>query len=865
MDKKILIVLLAVAVVAVAAALLLLPGDVPEQNPDSESIPNVLDWNHWNGNLDYSGVSDSKTPISEKDMIENWKVELTADASSMNWKTAGSSICIDDKTYYWNGGDASLYCVYTATGKTVNKVSCPSNSVYNMAISYGDDKIFVPVLEKSKTVLHAFDAKSLKLLFKSEPISGGEVQGPVSYHNQSVYFGTYSGDFACIDSKTGKTNWIISGDGWYNALPAFFGNYCIVTEKGYLNGGATIYSVDERTGAIVDSIKLSKEYCTSGMTAYKGRVYVPVNVTADDKYATTEDNRGKTLRINSFIIEDDGKFNLGSKKVWTSETGLGTNSDGSPKSGGTQSTAVIWNDRLYIGGGGSTMGTDEPFTVLNISKDGTMSVAYKINSLYTKGVPILATGYADSENPEVYIYLVEYGRVLVGESMDSTKGSADIFVIKDKKGQTSPSIVFKLTPSVPQFAYQSFTISPEGYVLVRNDSTLFCYGIETSYSSEDVESAIDLVISKSNNGYVNPIEVKKVEERYSLLGDEEKSKVSNYKDFQDLYVDVTFEIDGKSHVTEVFTGSQILDVPDVGNKFVSEWKNGNEIWSISEDIVTTDLVLVPSYADSVTVSFDSKGGSSVSKISVPSGSNLGYVKDPIRDGYSFGGWYSGDTLYESQKTVVVSNITLNAKWLKNSTISFNSEGGSSASPILVTEGKEIGSLPEVSKTGFSFKGWFYNGTLYESTTIYSFDYDIALTAKWEANSSTTISVGKVTVTADMPATTEMTVAKLPEFLSSVKTIREYAGADTECYRIYLGGDGITGDMNFRLGLPVGNNYNGSEMEVYCYIVDKPMTTIKGTVTDGILYVDMNGTTNSFGADLVFGIEPGTNLSKEVKS
>ena len=62
-----------------------------------------------------------------------------------------------------------------------------------------------------------------------------------------------------------------------------------------------------------------------------------------------------------------------------------------------------------------------------------------------------------------------------------------------------------------------------------------------------------------------------------------------------------------------------------------------------------------------TVTFDPAGGSSVGSFAVKSGSKITKPSDPSRSGYSFGGWYNGDTVYDFDSNVT-GNITLTARW-----------------------------------------------------------------------------------------------------------------------------------------------------------------------------------------------------------
>lgn len=62
-----------------------------------------------------------------------------------------------------------------------------------------------------------------------------------------------------------------------------------------------------------------------------------------------------------------------------------------------------------------------------------------------------------------------------------------------------------------------------------------------------------------------------------------------------------------------------------------------------------------------TVTFDSQGGSEVSKVFVQEGGSIVMPVAPTRSGYYFIGWYNGDTPYDF-KSEVTSDMTLIAKW-----------------------------------------------------------------------------------------------------------------------------------------------------------------------------------------------------------
>ena len=80
----------------------------------------------------------------------------------------------------------------------------------------------------------------------------------------------------------------------------------------------------------------------------------------------------------------------------------------------------------------------------------------------------------------------------------------------------------------------------------------------------------------------------------------------------------------------------------------------------------------PAKPTKYTVKFDTDGGSAIADKTVEENQTVTKPSDPTRDGYTFIGWYYNDTLY-SFSTLITSNITLTAKWEKNSVITYKIE------------------------------------------------------------------------------------------------------------------------------------------------------------------------------------------------
>ena len=87
----------------------------------------------------------------------------------------------------------------------------------------------------------------------------------------------------------------------------------------------------------------------------------------------------------------------------------------------------MYHGRLYIGGGGYTMGSAEPFHVIDAD---TMKEIYSVPIL-TKGSAGISTAYATEENGQmVYLYLVPYA------PKDETV--SQMWILTDSQGQTEP-------------------------------------------------------------------------------------------------------------------------------------------------------------------------------------------------------------------------------------------------------------------------------------------------------------------------------------------------------------------------------------------------------------------------------------------
>src|SRR5690554_2902029 len=155
-----------------------------------------------------------------------------------------------------------------------------------------------------------------------------------------------------------------------------------------------------------------------------------------------------------------------------------------------------------------------------------------------------------------------------------------------------------------------------------------------------------------------------------------------------------------------------------------------------------------------TINFDSNGGSEVSSIKTDGKSSITLPNDPIKDGYSFAGWYWDNSTFRDLFTVnsllergISGNLTVYAKWNEEDTpigaikVTFNSMGGSEVNPQYVQKDNTI-AIPNTSKVGYTLDGWYTslnNGQTFDekwSFTNNKVTTDITLYAKWIINQYT---------------------------------------------------------------------------------------------------------------------------------
>lgn len=151
-------------------------------------------------------------------------------------------------------------------------------------------------------------------------------------------------------------------------------------------------------------------------------------------------------------------------------------------------------------------------------------------------------------------------------------------------------------------------------------------------------------------------------------------------------------------------------------------------------VVILLMTVISACTTSVTVTFDSDGGTSYNSMNVEMGSTIVLPKDPVKEGFEFKGWYLDGKLFDVS-TPVNKNIVLKALWeeiLNVYNINYSIGDGANLSSSAPTTFKENqGSsvkLPTPTKSGYLFVGWYENGVKVETLTE---NRDYNLEAQWE--------------------------------------------------------------------------------------------------------------------------------------
>lgn len=165
-----------------------------------------------------------------------------------------------------------------------------------------------------------------------------------------------------------------------------------------------------------------------------------------------------------------------------------------------------------------------------------------------------------------------------------------------------------------------------------------------------------------------------------LLTDAVNFEVDEFDDSETLYakwtpVNYTATFEAGEGLTDpavatVAYGSLVTQPADPVNAgfLLTAWtldEEGEEPFNFATDIIEENTTLYAQWAEAVTVTFESNGGSTVDALIVQKGSLATEPEPPTLDGNTFAGWFTDDTAFENEfdfTEAVTENITLYAEW-----------------------------------------------------------------------------------------------------------------------------------------------------------------------------------------------------------
>ena len=144
-----------------------------------------------------------------------------------------------------------------------------------------------------------------------------------------------------------------------------------------------------------------------------------------------------------------------------------------------------------------------------------------------------------------------------------------------------------------------------------------------------------------------------------------------------------------------------------------------------------DITIYAKWRNTYTVTFVANGGTTPSPLTDIN--VITTLPNSVRSGYQFLGWFYDDSTFELRVKIgdtITNDINVYANWQKLYTLSFNTMGGTSISPMNDVYMISY-NLPIPVRTGYTFIGWYYESTYVTSVEIGDLlNNNITIYAKW---------------------------------------------------------------------------------------------------------------------------------------
>ena len=231
---------------------------------------------------------------------------------------------------------------------------------------------------------------------------------------------------------------------------------------------------------------------------------------------------------------------------------------------------------------------------------------------------------------------------------------------------------------------------------------------------------------------------------------------------------VTFNYNGNGTADNTVTvaeGGKVSEpVPErEGYEFLG-WYTDPGTWNnrfnFNDTAITDNWVLTARWGiNTYTVTFDANGGYMTTagnpeqlQVEVTYGDTVandhGAVNNPVRDGYTFAGWFTADNQPWNTSTLVKGDITVYAHWNQGKyTVAFDLNGAPGTAPAAQTvgHGGTVGKPADPSWEGHEFLGWFlkdsdapwdFSNTVIASATLYAGWRNSSYKVSFEGNGGT---------------------------------------------------------------------------------------------------------------------------------
>lgn len=262
---------------------------------------------------------------------------------------------------------------------------------------------------------------------------------------------------------------------------------------------------------------------------------------------------------------------------------------------------------------------------------------------------------------------------------------------------------------------------------------------------------------------------------------------------------------------------------------LTEWAptglKGGESYTVTGNIELTAQWVRNQYS----VEFLDKDGKVIHSESVRHGEKIVSVpalsKAGVKDGMQAVDW-DGDT-----SVAVTGKLTFKPVYKANDyKITFDPNSPKLVSQTKgVTYGEKIGPMPVYELTDYVFDGWYLDGVKYTANSIYNFDHNITLTAKWVPaavleihiyrNGKTASAYGEpVVFNVPVGATVDLSEIDISDYYTASKSFKFEGYFDKEGWRAYKANENAKPIQQVKTIDPADGI-----VELYCMVTDKDVS------------------------------------------